>query len=137
MGAIARLEPPTIAELNTTPLIDVMLVLLIMFIVTIPIQSHAVKLDLPGKPAPILIDAISNEVVVTANGELLWNGTRLTKQQLVTQLAAVGQMAAQPEVHLMPDAEARYAPVDEVLAMTKRARIKRLGFVANERYARF
>jgi biopolymer transport protein ExbD len=123
-------------EINTTPLIDVMLVLLIMFIITIPIQTHAVKLDLPQNtntpPPPILPQ--KNVVVVTAQGQILWNGTPVTMQQLRSYLDTTQQMNPVPELHLQPEATARYELVDEVLAVTKRAHVQKMGFVGNEYY---
>ena len=126
-----------LSEINTTPLIDVLLVLLVMFIITIPLQSHAVKLDLPGKPPPVAIDAVSNKIILTEAGQLQWNGTPITMAELSHQLAAVAAMPKQPELQLQPDPRTRYDLVDEVLVMTKRARVTRLGFVGNEQYARF
>src|SRR5689334_1977229 len=108
MDAGLSTDLPTMSEINTTPLIDVMLVLLIMFIITIPIQSHAVKLDLPAGAPPADIDPLSNRMVVTWDGRLLWNGAELTKREMSIQLASVGQMAKQPELHFQPEAEARY-----------------------------
>ena len=123
-------------EINTTPLIDVMLVLLIMFIITIPIQTHAVKLDLPQNtntpPPPILPQ--KNVVVVTAQGQILWNGTPVSMQQLPSYLDTTQQMNPVPELHLQPEATARYELVDEVLAVTKRAHVQKMGFVGNEYY---
>jgi biopolymer transport protein ExbD len=123
-------------EINTTPLIDVMLVLLIMFIITIPIQTHAVKLDLPQNtntpPPPILPQ--KNIVVVTAQGQVLWNGTPVSMQQLRQYLDTTQQMNPVPELHLQPEATARYELVDEVLAVTKRAHVQKMGFVGNEYY---
>ena len=123
-------------EINTTPLIDVMLVLLIMFIITIPIQTHAVKLDLPQNtntpPPPILPQ--KNIVVVTAQGQVLWNGNPVTMQQLRQYLDTTQQMNPVPELHLQPEATARYELVDEVLAVTKRAHVQKMGFVGNEYY---
>ena len=126
-------------DLNTTPLIDVMLVLLVMFIVTIPPQTHAVKLDLPtnrcdGCPRP---NATRNTIVITPAGAILWNGTPVSKPQLGWELATTANMSPQPELHLQPDPAARYETVDEVLAMTKRAGVTNMGFVGNERYAAF
>ena len=137
MVAYPSADPAPMSEINTTPLIDVMLVLLIMFIITIPIQTHAVKLDLPGGVPPATIETDSNKLVITADGRLLWNGTRLSKSDLSLQLSAVGQMRDQPELHLQPEADARYDLVDDVLSMTKRSHIAKLGFVGNERYAAF
>ena len=137
MIAYPSADSAPMSEINTTPLIDVMLVLLIMFIITIPIQTHAVKLDLPGGVPPATIETDSNKLVITAEGRLLWNGTRLSKSDLSLQLSAVGQMRDQPELHLQPEADARYDLVDDVLSMTKRSHIAKLGFVGNERYAAF
>ena len=123
-------------EMNTTPLIDVMLVLLIMFIITIPIQTHAVKLDLPvnqDTPQPP-IDTVKNKVVITAAGEILWNGSPVNQQQLRQYLDITQQMNPVPELHLQPDATARYELVDEVLAVTKQAHVQKMGFVGNEYY---
>ncbi len=124
-------------DINTTPLIDVMLVLLIMFIITIPIQTHAVKIDLPvnqPNPPPLIIQPQKNIVVVSANGQILWNGTPVSKEQLRQYLDVTQQMNPVPELHLQPDATARYELVDEVLAITKQAHVTKMGFVGNEYY---
>jgi biopolymer transport protein ExbD len=124
-------------DINVTPLIDVMLVLLIMFIITIPIQTHAVKLDLPvnqpNQPPPP-IEPTKNIVVVSAAGQILWNGSPITKEQLRAYLDATQQMNPIPELHLQPDSTARYVLVDEVLAITKQAHVQKMGFVGNEYY---
>ena len=124
-------------QMNTTPLIDVMLVLLIMFIITIPIQTHAVKLDLPQdthQPPPP-IQPLKNTVGVSAQGAITWNGNPISKQQLRQYLEVTQQMNPVPELHLQPDATARYELVDEVLAITKKAHVQKMGFVGNEYYA--
>jgi len=124
-------------DMNVTPLIDVMLVLLIMFIITIPIQTHAVKLDLPvqtDNPPPVVVDPVKNKVVVSANGQVLWNGTPVTLQQLRSYLDVTQQMNPIPELHMQPDATARYELVDKVLAVTKQAQVQKMGFVGNEYY---
>jgi biopolymer transport protein ExbD len=130
-------EGEPMLDINTTPLIDVMLVLLIMFIITIPIQTHAVKLDLPvnqpNQPPPP-IEPIKNKVVVTQDGKILWNGSPVSQQQLRQYLEVTQQMNPIPELHLQPDATARYELVDEVLAITKRAHVQKMGFVGNEYY---
>jgi biopolymer transport protein ExbD len=124
-------------DINTTPLIDVMLVLLIMLIITIPVQTHAVKLDLPvnqpNQPPPP-VDPVKNKVVVSANGQILWNGTPVSKPQLRAYLDSTQQMNPIPELHLQPDSTARYELVDEVLAITKQAHVSKMGFVGNEYY---
>jgi biopolymer transport protein ExbD len=127
-------------EINTTPLIDVMLVLLIMFIITIPLQTHAVKLDLPQdqpnqQPPPI--DPVKNKIVITPANEVLWNGTAIDLGRLRQYLDVTQTMNPIPELHLQPDPNARYELVDEVLAVTKRARVEKMGFVGNEAYSVF
>ena len=130
-------EGEPMMDINTTPLIDVMLVLLIMLIVTIPPQTHAVKLDLPvnqqnNPPPPI--NPTKNVVSVNSQDQVLWNGTPVSMQQLRTYLDTTQQMNPIPELHLQPDATARYEIVDEVLAVTKRAHVQKMGFVGNEYY---
>ena len=124
-------------DMNVTPLIDVMLVLLIMFIITIPIQTHAVKLDLPvnqpNQPPPP-IDPVKNVLSINAQDQVLWNGSPVTMSQLRSYLDTTQQMNPVPELHLQPDATARYEKVDEVLAITKRAHVQKMGFVGNEYY---
>ncbi len=128
-----------IMEINTTPLIDVLLVLLIMFIITIPLQSHAVKLDLPGGPPPptAQLRPLSNRVVITTGGQILWNAVPVSTTELRHNLEVTQQMAPTPELHLQPEPEARYELVDQVLAITKQAQVEKMGFVGNERYAAF
>ena len=133
-------EGEPMMEMNTTPLIDVMLVLIIMLIITIPPQTHAVKLDLPQQqnnvnPPPI--DPIKNKIVVTAGGAVLWNGTPVNLTQLRLFLDQTRQMNPEPELHLQPEPDARYELVDEVLVVTKQAEVSKLGFVGNEAYSKF
>ena len=137
MDQVRTQEPRVMSEINTTPLIDVMLVLLIMFIITIPLQSHAVKLDLPKGPPVATIRPTSNTIILTEAGGIIWNETPVTMPQLEIQLGSVGAMKDQPEIHLRPEPRARYNLVDEVLAMTKRSHVTRLGFVGNEQYSHF
>ncbi|MEA3050629.1 MAG: biopolymer transport protein ExbD [Sphingomonadales bacterium] len=138
--AMSAAEGEPMMDINTTPLIDVMLVLLIMFIITIPIQTHAVKLDLPQdqqnqQPPPI--DPVKNKVVITPAGQVLWNGNPIDLITLRQYLDQTQQMNPIPELHLQPDPQARYELVDEVLAVTKRAHVEKMGFVGNEAYANF
>ncbi|PSJ37141.1 ExbD/TolR family protein [Allosphingosinicella deserti] len=124
-------------DINTTPLIDVMLVLLIMFIITIPIQTHAVKLDLPvdqptNEPPPV--DPVKNKIVITPQGAILWNGETVDQVRLRQYLDISQTMNPIPELHLQPDPQARYELVDEVLAVTKQASVEKMGFVGNEAY---
>lgn len=130
-------EGEPMMDINTTPLIDVMLVLLIMFIITIPVQTHAVKLDLPQNnntpPPPIL--PVKNEVTVDASGTIFWNGSPINLIVLRQYLDQTQSMNPVPELHLRPAAQARYEVVDEVLAVTKRANVTKMGFIGNEAYA--
>ncbi|MBR0551329.1 ExbD/TolR family protein [Stakelama marina] len=123
-------------EINTTPLIDVMLVLLIMFIITIPIQTHAVKVDLPQPNSnnPQTIEPDKNKVTIDPTGQIAWNGAPINEVTLRQYLDATLQLPTEPELHFQPDPNARYEKVDEVLAIIKRANITRLGFVGNEQY---
>ena len=124
-------------DVNVTPLIDVMLVLLIMFIITIPIQTHAVKLDLPvnqqNQPPPP-INPVKNVLSINAQDQVLWNGQAVSMEQLRSYLDTTQQMNPIPELHLQPDATARYEIVDKVLAVTKQAHVQKMGFVGNEYY---
>jgi len=136
MGSAGEGEP--MMDINTTPLIDVMLVMLVMIIWTIPLQSHAVKLDLPAteqpqKPPPP--DPVKNTVVITAGGAVLWNGIPVDLVTLRQYLDLTAAMDPVPELHLQPEANARYELVDRVLAVTKYAHITAMGFVGNEKYA--
>jgi biopolymer transport protein ExbD len=133
--AAAAVSDQPIMALNTTPLIDVMLVLLIMFIITIPMMTHAVKIDLPQGPG-IPDEPETHNLAVEASGRVSWDGAAVAEAELPARLAAF--RTRDPEGHLLfrGDAEARYEQVDRVLAAVKRARIKRLGFVGNEAYAR-
>jgi len=136
--AAAAAEGEPMMDINTTPLIDVMLVLLIMFIITIPIQTHAVKLDLPvnaPNDSPPPIDTVKNKVTVDPAGTVYWNGSPVSLIQLRQYLDLTQSMSPIPELHLQPDPQARYELVDEVLAVTKKAQVEKMGFVGNEGYA--
>jgi biopolymer transport protein ExbD len=123
-------------DINTTPLIDIMLVLLIMFIITIPVQTHAVKLDLPQQQnnTPPPVDPVKNKIVIMPNDAVLWNGIPVNLVTLRQYLDITTTMNPVPELHLQPHPDARYEIVDEVLAVTKRANITAMGFVGNEAY---
>jgi len=132
-------EDTPMMDINTTPLIDVMLVLLIMFIITIPIQTHAVKLDLPQAPPPAVPppNSLKNEVFISTGAQILWNGAPVSLTVLRQYLDATQTMNPIPELHVRPDPQARYELVDKVLAVTKRAHVENMGFVGNEKYAGF
>ncbi len=125
-------------EMNTTPLIDVMLVLLIMFIITIPIQTHAVKLDLPvddPNAPPPLVDPVVNRISVDFLNDIYWNDTPVSPAQLTGYFQQTARMDPQPEIHVRPDALAQYRVVSELMANAQRNGITKIGFVGNEAYA--
>jgi biopolymer transport protein ExbD len=123
-------------EMNTTPLIDVMLVLLIMFIITLPIQTHAVKVDLPqnSQNNPNPVDAQKNKITIDPAGQTAWNGAPVDDVTLRQYLDASAALNPEPELHFQPAPEARYDVVDRVLAVVKRSGITKLGFIGNEQY---
>ncbi len=128
-------EPDVMVEMNTTPLIDVMLVLLVMLIITLPVQRHAVKLDMPrpsaNKPPapPVVVD-----LVVDFDGTIEWNGNVSTFDQTIKYLAASAVQEPQPEIHLRPNRLAKYETVAQVLGVAQRLGVKKIGFVGNEQY---
>ena len=137
-GSNENAEP--MMEMNMTPLIDVLLVLIIMFIITIPPATHAVKLDLPvddPNNVPPPVDPIKNKVVITRLGQILWNDAAVDEEQLRQYLDITQQMNPVPELHLQPEPYARYELVDQVLAVTKQAKVSKMGFVGNEQYQKF
>jgi biopolymer transport protein ExbD len=125
-------------EMNTTPLIDVMLVLLIMFIITIPVQTHAVKVDLPQNSdqqnTPIQPD--KNKITIDPAGVVAWNGAPVNDLTLRQYLEQTTLMNPEPELHFQPDRDSRYEKVDQVLAIIKRSGVTKLGFIGNEQYFR-
>jgi biopolymer transport protein ExbD len=130
-------EDKPMGEMNTTPLIDVMLVLLIMFIITIPIQTHATKLDLPPPTnLPNDIKPDFNQINIDFLNSIYWNDQEVTLDQLNGYLKQVGAIegAQQPELRLKPDQLAKYEIVNRVMAMAQQAGISKMGFVGNEAY---
>jgi biopolymer transport protein ExbD len=135
-------EGDPMMDINTTPLIDVMLVLLIMFIITLPPPTHAVKIDLPQDcapncPPPPEILPTKNDLYIAPNDAILWNNAPVALSQLRGIMEATQTMDPIPELHLQPDPNARYDIVDKVLAETKRAKVSKLGFIGNEAYRGF
>jgi len=127
-------------EINTTPLIDVMLVLLIMFIITIPVATHSVDIDLPvsndqNDPPPVLPD--KNKVVLTQDNKILWNGEEITDGQLLDNLKLSLTMPVEPELQLEPEENAAYDLSVKVLNVIKGSEVTKFGFVGNEKYASF
>ncbi len=128
-------------EMNTTPLIDVMLVLLIMFIITIPMATHSVDIDLPipnpndPPPPPILPD--KNKVVLTRDGQIMWNGAAVNGGQLVTNLKGTLNLKPEPELQFQPEPDASYDLSAKVLNIIKGSKVTKFGFVGNEQYSEF
>ena len=128
-------------EINTTPLIDVMLVLLIMFIITIPVATHSVDIDLPvanppdTPPPPVLPD--KNKVVLTQDNKILWNGNPITDRQLLDNLKLSLTMPVEPELQFEPEENAAYDLSVKVLNVIKGSQVTKFGFVGNEKYAAF
>jgi biopolymer transport protein ExbD len=119
------------AEINMVPLIDVMLVLLVIFIVTAPLLTHAVKLDLPkvsSSPNQLKPDKI--EFAIDAAGGLFWNGETVTREQAASRFAAEGRRQPQPEVHLRADHAVAYRFVAQTLADASKAGLTKVGFVS-------
>ncbi|RZF63975.1 biopolymer transporter ExbD [Sphingomonas populi] len=131
-----RGEGEPMMDINTTPLIDVMLVLLIMFIITIPPQTHAVKVDLPinSKTNTPIVDSVKNKVIVDSAGVVQWNGNPVDLVTLQQYLEQTKTMNPEPELHFQPNPDAKYEKVDTVLAVIKRSGISKLGFIGNEQY---
>ncbi|MDR2856470.1 MAG: biopolymer transporter ExbD [Novosphingobium sp.] len=128
-------------EMNTTPLIDVMLVLLIMFIITIPVATHSTDIDLPvpnpNDPPPPLVKPVVNKVTLTRDGQILWNAQPLTGGQLVTNLKTTLTMQPEPELQFQPDQDASYDLSAKVLNIIKGSKVTKFGFVGNEQFAEF
>jgi biopolymer transport protein ExbD len=128
-------------EMNTTPLIDVMLVLLIMFIITIPVATHSVDIDLPvandtpNDPPPV--DPIKNKVVLTQDNKILWNGNPISDSQLLSLLKESLTYPVEPELQFEPEENASYDLSVKVLNVIKGSQVTKFGFVGNEKYAAF
>ncbi len=130
-------ENDPMVEMNTTPLIDVMLVLLIMLIITLPIMTHAVKLDMPqGQNAPPPeVDPVVITVTIDFDGTVLWDGNVVPSMNtLRSYFRTEADRIPQPEIHIRPDARAKYDTVAEVLFMAQRTGIERMGLIGNEQF---
>jgi biopolymer transport protein ExbD len=133
-----KTRPQPMGEMNTTPLIDVMLVLLVMLIITIPIQLHSVDLNLPsGKAPPAAAEPEIVRIDVDFDGTVLWNGEVVAdRPALEARMREKAAQAVQPEVHLRPDRLVHYDRVAAVLASAQRLGLTKLGMVGNEQFAR-
>lgn len=128
--AVAHVEPQPLAAINITPLIDVLLVLLIMMILTIPIASHKLPIDLPNGPPDGAPSEMTHRLDIAASGALSWDGQPIADAKLGALLKPTADQDG--VLHLRTDAEARYERFNSVLAVVKRAGVTRLGFVGNE-----
>ena len=127
-------------EMNTTPLIDVMLVLLIMFIITIPVATHAVNIDLPSPnqpPPDVIVNSVKNKVVLTYENKVLWNGQVVDNGQLVSLLKQTVQMKPEPELQFQPESGAGYQLSAAAINIIKASGVTKFGFVGNEQYSEF
>jgi biopolymer transport protein ExbD len=142
MSASSGGDDGPMMEINTTPLIDVMLVLLIMLIITLPPPTHAVKIDLPQDcqpncPPPPDIKPTKNVVYIAPNSAVLWNGQAIAESTLLDLLNRTQTMEPVPELHFQPDPVAPYQTVHRVLKLTKLANVSKMGFIGNEAYRAF
>jgi biopolymer transport protein ExbD len=130
-------EDEPMMEINTTPLIDVMLVLLIMFIITLPVMTHAVKLDMPQTNRPPPPDVVKIEPIridIDWDGTVIWNGNVVALEQLEGYFRTEAARNPQPELHVRPERRANYDTVAKVLAIAQRNGMQRIGFVGNEQF---
>ena len=123
------------STINTTPIIDVMLVLLIMFIITLPLMTHSVKIDLPSD-GPTQREPVVHRLEIDAASRLAWDGAPIAEAELPARLAAFRAESRDNVLHYRADPQTRYEDFNRVLTDVKRAGVKQLGFVGNERFAR-
>ena len=131
-------DADVMVDINTTPLIDVMLVLLIMLIITIPIQTHAVKLNMPvGKPPPSNVQPQIITIDIDFDGTIIWNGEQLAgRPELETRMRNAAAAADQPEIHLRPNKLVKYRNVAMVMASAQRLGLTKIGIVGHEQFIR-
>jgi biopolymer transport protein ExbD len=134
-ATFATIPEQPFSTINTTPIIDVMLVLLIMFIVTLPLMTDAVKIDLP-QIGEFQSDPKIHSLELDSASRLSWDGTPIDEAALPARLAAFRAASRDNVLHFRTDAETRYEDFDRVLAAVKRAGVEQVGFVGNERFAR-
>lgn len=137
LGSSRQDEPEVMMDINTTPLIDVMLVLLIMLIITIPAQLHSVNLDMPvATTQPAKNDPVVVKIDIDADASLRWNGQVLAdRPALEARLAEAAAAQPQPELHIRSHAKAKYEATAAVLASAQRSGLTKLGIVGSERFA--
>lgn len=127
-----------LSEMNTTPLIDVLLVLLVMLILTIPVATHSLEYPLPNDEQPeARINEVSNRLSVSATDQFLWNGSEIAPDALLSALRLTTRMNPEPQLQLAPDAQASYGASAELLRIVKLSGATHVGFVGNERHRSF
>ena len=129
-------EPEVMMDINTTPLIDVMLVLLVMLIITLPIQLHSVNLNMPvGNPPPPLVKPEVVKIDIDNTSRIYWNGEIVEDRAVLEEkIAAAAAQPTQPEIHLRPDKYAKYSQVALVLASAQRLGLTKIGIVGSEQF---
>lgn len=132
-----RLPKATTGEINMTPLIDVLLVLLVMLILTVPVMTHSVQIDLPAKGGPDFPVMQRNALTIGGDDRLYWNGTSVSWAQLGAQLAALGERTDRAELSFEPAAGASYDRAARTIALIKDSGVERFGFVGNEVHRSF
>jgi biopolymer transport protein ExbD len=138
LGNSSSEEPEVMIDMNTTPLIDVMLVLIIMLIITIPAQLNSINLDMPVSAAPATkkVDPVVIKISITDNNVVFWNGAALpTIGALELNLQTAKTMQPQPELHIRSEGKAKYETVAKVMASIQRANLTKIGFVGTEQFA--
>ena len=136
MGPSARSDEPEIMmDINTTPLIDVMLVLLVMLIITIPIQLHAVNMDLPvGKPPENIVKPEKIQIDIDDKSTVYWQGLPVTGAELEANMNTIAQQGVQPEVHIRPNKDSEYAVFASILAASKRKGLTKMAVIGSEQF---
>lgn len=130
-------EPEVLMDINTTPLIDVMLVLLVMLIITIPIQLHSVNLEMPvGTPPTNLIKPEKIQIDIDERSVVYWQGLPVTAQELETHMKTLASATVQPEIHLRPNKAASYAVFANVLSSTKRLGLNKIAVIGSEQFVK-
>ncbi|HEX6945278.1 MAG TPA: biopolymer transporter ExbD [Casimicrobiaceae bacterium] len=128
-------DPDVMVDINTTPLIDVMLVLLVMLIITIPIQLHSVNINMPtGNPPPQLVKPEVVKIDIDPQSAVYWNGEPIDGATLQEKLRSIAAMEPQPELHIRPDRAAKYDVVANVLASSQRLGVTKLGIIGSEQF---
>ncbi|MEO7392336.1 MAG: biopolymer transporter ExbD [Ramlibacter sp.] len=131
----AESDAEVMVDINTTPLVDVLLVLLVMLIITIPIQLHSVNIDMPGRSTPPAVPPEVVQIDVMPSGAFLWNGEALAgRAELDARLQAAAARAEQPEIHLRPSRAAKYDMVAAALASAQRSGLNKIGLVGSEQF---